>query len=409
MKLGKLLNQPEAARYFVPDARFVLPDCRIGVEFEFEHTGIIAERRQLPVTPWSHYWQWHEEGSIRDAGSEFVFVEPLFGRDAITAIEGLCGMARELRWRSTLRTGLHVHLDVRDMEVPQLIGFGVLYAILEPAIYHWIGDNRENSHFCIPWYKAEGSLLEAAQIFQAALKPSEGPNGELLNSSERYNRYAGMNWQSLYKFGSVEARHMKTTTDPVRVLRWINLLMAIKRATTRIPHSDTAIVREVEHLGPREAIYRFLGPDFGWFQYPELERDVLEKGIPTANELIRQGLTVNLWDVLTNPRGINAGFAKFAAARQGAARFEEPENREVPQDDPDEDAFRIDEDAPMAQALWRIEPPLEAGQVPQRVADPAPGAALVRARRALEQQAQQLRNDARRNPLFGRPNNRGNR
>jgi hypothetical protein len=327
MKLGKLLNKPEAVRYFTPDARLILPDCRIGVEFEFEGTGNVARERRLPVTPWSHYWEWHEEGSIREGGSEFAFIEPLFGRDAITAIEGLCNYANEHAWRATLRTGLHVHMDVRDLEVPQLVGFCVLYSIFEPVFYKWIGDNRENSHFCIPWYKAEGSILEAADIIRSASKPEavneHGISLPLLDSAERYNRYSGMNLQALFRFGSVEARQMKTTTDVDRILKWVNVLMALKRATLRVPQSDVAIVRMVENMGPRLALRELLGDQFEFLVYRGFEGDVIDIGIPTANELIRNGLTVNLWEHMNNPKGRHEGFYRFLE-QQGGRRFEEP-------------------------------------------------------------------------------------
>jgi len=365
VKLAKLLDKPEATRFFTPDNRFILPDARIGVEFEFEHTGIVARNRQLPVTAWSHYWQWHEEGSIRDGGSEFAFVEPLFGRDAILAIEGLCRYADENGWRSTLRTGLHVHLDVRDLEVPQLVGFCVLYALYEPVIYNWIGDNRENSHFCVPWYKAEGSIMEAGAILRSANKPSEGANQELLGSSERYQRYAALNLNALMKFGSIEARHMKTTTDVTRILRWINLLMAIKRATARLPQSDTAIVRTVEHEGGLRSIQNILGPEFSFLNYRDMEADIIERGIPTANELIREGLTVNLWDAfMARPRGMNDGFRRFLERDVAPAVAPPPQVAQEPQPAGLEAQMFMDELAPILgeglgvgiQPAWQQDP-----------------------------------------------------
>jgi hypothetical protein len=243
---------------------------------------------------------------------------------------------------------------MRDLEVAQLVGFCVLYAIYEPAIYHWIGDNRDNSHFCIPWYKAEGSILEAGDIIRSAMEPAknEGPNMGLLNAAERYNRYAGMNLQALQKFGSVEARHMKTTTDTARIYQWINLLLALKRATGRVPASDVAIVRTVENMGAMSGIRNLLGPQFEFLNYPELERETFELGIPTANELIRNGLTVNLWEFMNAPKGVNPGFKKFVDSRKGrdARQFEEPEARvaapppvDLFLDEPEGEVFRPEE------------------------------------------------------------------
>ena len=315
MKVAKRLGKVEDLRIFAPDKRFVLPDCRLGLEFEWEGTGAVAERQALPVTDWSHYWTWHEERSLRNQGSEFVFSEPLFGVDAYNAIAGLCSLARESRWVSTMRTGIHVHLDVRDLSIDQLIGLSILYALFEKPIYRWVGDNRENNHFCLPWYKAEGSLIQASEIVRAAHRDfnrDEARVDPLFEAAEEYARYAGFNWNALARFGSVEARQLKTTHNVQKILDWINILQSLKRATYNIPTSDGALVDMVQRNGARQSANDLLGAQvFGLLDYDLFENDVQEVGVGVAEELIREGLTINLWNVLAVPKGENGGFQRF--------------------------------------------------------------------------------------------------
>lgn len=310
MSLGKLLGKPSDSRIYAPDERLVLPHCRLGVEFECE--GAANEvRNGLPRVEWAGYWAQHEERSLRDGGLELAFVEPLFGRDALTAIEGLCKHAIAKRWKTSTRTGLHVHVDIRDLEVPQLLGLCILYAIYEKAIYRWVGDNRDYNIFCLPWYKAEGGVMEAAEVLRGALKNNDEDHGQLIHASQKYERYAGFNLNAISKFGSVEWRQLKTTYNFNRILDWINILLAFKQATFRVPTSDGAILRDVELYGATQFGRSILGPQFNLLNYPELEEDVQNFGLPTAHELVREGLGGALWDALVFPTGPNRGFQRF--------------------------------------------------------------------------------------------------
>lgn len=356
----------EDRRVFAGDARLLLPNCRLGLEFEWENTGMVARNRSLPPgLPWSQYWEWHEERSLREGGSEFVFAEPLFGRDAHDAIIGLCAYASDNKWRSSIRTGIHVHVDVRDLEVQQLAGMVTIYALFEKAIYRWVGDERENNHFCFPWYKAEGSILQAASIVRSAMKESDGPE-ELVEAASHYARYAGFNLQSLQKFGSAEWRQLKTTSNAARVIQWVNICLAFKRAALRAPTSDGAIIADVETRGPTAVARDLLGEAFDLLNYPEFDADVLESGVASAEELLREGLTVNLWGMFELPKGSNQGCEKFIK-----------KNKERPIEDPVPDVRLRDNwldefiAAPARRAQQvRVEPAVAAG--PDRVRVNAP-------------------------------------
>jgi len=214
-----------------------------------------------------------------------------------------------------MRTGIHVHLDVRDLSMDQLIGLCILYALFEKPIYRWIGDNRENNHFCLPWYKAEGSLIQATDIVRAARTEVDRDNGQidpLFEASEDYARYAGFNWNALARFGSVEARQLKTTHNTQKIIEWINILQSLKRATFNIPTSDGALIDLIQRNGARQSAHDLLGAQvFGLLDHDLFENDVQEVGVGVAEEMVREGLTVNIWNILAVPKGNNQGFQRF--------------------------------------------------------------------------------------------------
>lgn len=313
MSVSKVLGKPRENKLFVPDPRWVLPTTLLGLEYEYE--GV--HDRNLPHHTHASLWQYHEEGSLRDAGAEFVFRQPLFGKDAHNAIDWLMELAVENKWRCTMRTGIHVHIDVRDIEVPQLVGLALLYACVEPIIYHWIGDNRENSHFCVPLYKADEALLAASGILNAALKDDKNDTHSAGEAAATFERYAGLNFQALEKFGSLEFRHMRTTHDKARVFNWVNIIMGLKEASFRVPTSDGAIVRMAERMGAHELLYYIFGPVYGEMLYTEYSQAQLhEYGIPAARDLALHGCAPDSWGQIVYPKGHNSGFAKFLGSKE---------------------------------------------------------------------------------------------
>ena len=308
-EMGTLLGRPKEAKTFAPDNRWVLPKCLVGLEFEYEMVGMsrFTADAFLPTV-----WATHRDDSLKDHGVEFVFHQPLFGTDAYRAIHDLMHMAKEEGWKCSLRAGIHVHLDARDMETSQLIGLIILYTILEPLLYRWISENRENSIFCVPFYRANDSLIEAIALVKGVLQDEKHNTKAAYTIAKQVARYAGLNLNALAKYGSVEFRHMKTTHDFDRVIDWINIIQSLKAATYKFPTSDGAI------LAPQGS--RKLMLSWNMFSARNLARKLWRPdadhliqtiGIPTARDLVLYGLTEMEWLDLQPPKGKHEGFEKY--------------------------------------------------------------------------------------------------
>lgn len=283
--LGMLLGKTSDTRVFRPDPLWVLPDTRIGVECEFE--GVPP--KPLAVNdPRVGYWEQHQDNSLKDQGAEFTFAEPLFGEDARKALEFLYERANTKGWRCTSRTGIHVHMDIRDLDVGQLQAILLLYAIFEKCIFNWVGDNRDESIYCLPWYKAETGMAKASELLRVANNDVAGESEAALGAAMRYERYSALNLNAMSKFGSIEFRHLKTTLDYNRVVDFINIILSLKAGALKVPTSDGALVREVEAMGPVQfGRYIFGNVLFDKLNYPEYSRDVISVGVPNANDIVR--------------------------------------------------------------------------------------------------------------------------
>lgn len=345
MSMASILGKPQEKKVFSPDARFVMPSTLIGMEFEYEGVEKPSAVHESG-SPFAGLWEQHREDSLKDLGAEYVFRHPLFGQDAYNAINFLMDFAAAQKWKCSLRAGIHVHIDIRDLETPQLIGMTILYAIVEPLLYRWIGQNRENSVFCVPFYKADEALLSACSIIHTAMDDERSGGHSVIAAAEAFERYAGLNLQALSKFGSAEFRHMRTTHDKQRVFDWVNMIMSLKATTYKLPQSDGAIVRMAENLTATQLLNYVFGELGRQLWVPEASELIGDIGIPTARDLALHGCTKEDWTGLAYPKGEHAGFKKFLeTSKKEEAPVQRPIeilNVDVPAP-PDPIARRLDE------------------------------------------------------------------
>lgn len=308
MSLARILGKTRGLQSYISDPRWVMPTSFIGLEHEYE--GV--KDSTLPKHTFADFWAHHEEGSLKDHGAEYVFATPMFGIDAYNAVEWLVAHAKASGWKCTKRTGIHVHLDVRDLTVPQLAGLCILYAAVEPILYHWVGDGRDSSHFCIPLYRADEALSGACSIIRSAFHDEKEDGHSALGLAGEFQRYAGFNLQALNKFGSIEFRHLQTTHDLVRITDWINMIMSFKATALKLPQSDGAVVRMIQRMGTRQLLYYVFPPALADKLYTsKSEEEFITRGLPSARDIAVHGCGAATWVKKDFPRGEHKGFLKW--------------------------------------------------------------------------------------------------
>lgn len=302
MNIGEALGKPASIFKYQPDERLVLPMCRLGLEFEFE--GV---RSHLPKKEgWSQWWNEKEDRSLHDNGKEFTFAEPWFGQDAVMAIQALCKWAQGKEFKTSIRTGLHVHVDVRDMTRAELGRLCVLYALFEKAIYRFVGNNREANVFCLPWYRADQMALHVNKIC------TEYRDLKSAAEALRDEKYGGLNLDSLVRFGTIEFRHALCTTDADWVLKWVNICLCFKKAAQKLAAQPLDLIYDLSAAGVRGFARLIFEDHVDTIWYDTLEHDLWSVGLETA--LLVYPKTQDMIDVARLSWNQKAQAAKEAAS-----------------------------------------------------------------------------------------------
>ncbi len=276
MIVGQVVDKMPAAHLRRSDASLLDSETLLGVEVEVEGCS-----KNLPTAKKeTGYWTAKEDNSLREGGREFVFAEPLFGADVVAAIRFLCEEAEKQKWVISERTGIHVHVDMRGMELEKFQNFCVLYALTEPLIYRWVGDKRERNIHCLPWYIADADLEQISAIFR---QPKTA-----MNNIKNINRYAGLNLNSLLSFGTAEFRQLKTTFSADRILEWINILLSLRLAANAWQGDPAQLIPEMKLLGAFGFAHKIFGNLVHKLWYPEFNTHFVGTSIPIAEHLLRE-------------------------------------------------------------------------------------------------------------------------
>jgi hypothetical protein len=187
--------------------------AQIGLEIEME--GNKFQKTGLPFP-----WKYVKDGSLRgQANAEYVLDQPLMFDDVPDAIDKLWQM---LAGYGTVlsesnRTSVHVHLNAQRFHMNRLAAFCALYYSIEEILTEFCGSHRVGNLFCLRGKDAPATVSK--------LKTFITSNGNT-NLNEGLH-YAGLNIQSLQKFGSLEIRTMRGVTNPSLILKWVSILRRI--------------------------------------------------------------------------------------------------------------------------------------------------------------------------------------
>lgn len=238
--MAQILGVAQDARTFndAPEEELVLNKAYIGLEIELEN----VQKDFGYDKPGCSLWTTHEDHSLRNNGLEFVFAQPLCGIDIITAVRAFCEEARRCKFEASPRTGIHVHVDIRDMTPNQLHTMLLAYAAFEKPLFNYIAPDRYTSNFCMPWLEASNHLTEVGQLIY-------GSDSNIRHVFERQHKYSALNLEAMMRLGTVEFRHMHTTLDPEAILTWINICLSLKKFAMRYDQ-DPQMFLQTFSMGP---------------------------------------------------------------------------------------------------------------------------------------------------------------
>jgi len=279
----------------------------VGVEVEVE--GITNPYLDDPGTL---FWRLVEDGSLRNNGWEFVSI-PMGGQTIPAALAWLKDhLARtNPKLDFSERTSDHVHVNVRDLSVENLYCFLLLYLVFEPLLYEYVFNscrrNREKSIFCVP--VSDG--IETLDIMTLLSCLERGSKEGLLGVIYSWRKYAGLNLHPIRTQGTVEFRHMGGMLDVPLLCQWINLLLALKRASQQ--RDPKEVLEEIKELNTTSQYSQFLQRIFE--EMSEVLtlhnlKNTLERGVTTIKTLLIRSDPKNynkVWGNLS-PKNKEEGF-----------------------------------------------------------------------------------------------------
>ena len=190
-----------------------LTDGDLGVEVEVEGRG-------LPLIG-DRYWRTDNDGSLKGEAFEYVLKRPLSFEDAAIAMDAL-GRAYVMAGATindSVRCGVHVHINVQKLTIPQLYNFITLYSVFEEIMLDYCGVGRNGNLFCLP-------LNRSAGVIYTLRACAENTNFMALHSDEY--RYCALNVKALGDYGSVEFRALRGGPDLTKIKLWYTLLLHLR-------------------------------------------------------------------------------------------------------------------------------------------------------------------------------------
>jgi hypothetical protein len=201
----------------------LISDTRVGIEVELE--GFHSDQPKV------RGWNTIPDGSLRDGGLEFVFNGPVGGVTAMTRLTALGEVLGPYQEdiKCSERTSLHVHVDVRELELGQVWLMLVLYGLVEPYLFTVCGEHRADNIYSLAWYKGEHQLSNLSAL-------SYNNGFRATGDSEMFPKYATVNIGALNTFGSLEFRGHEGTATIDQMTLWVNHLLALKEYVLGFQH-----------------------------------------------------------------------------------------------------------------------------------------------------------------------------
>ena len=206
----------------------------VGVEIEIEGVrefleGRLGDMRSDRTVQLGPYWQVKADGSLRNNGAEFITppVQLAVAENVLKEFYGRC--AKKPHWQGSARCGIHVHADCRDYGQANLVALYAAYSLVEPALFEYVGNSREECIYCIPWYRAPSDANFIAKEFLV----TQMPLGDVLYHIEngfnrvRLSKYSAFYWGPLSWYGTVEFRQAPTWMTIGETLPWVRACWSI--------------------------------------------------------------------------------------------------------------------------------------------------------------------------------------
>ena len=199
-----------------------LPTEYIGVEIELEQADLNINPTRRFIWPENESLaralvNTHADGSLRN-GVELVFRQPLFGEQAIAAIDAMFAIKEINRLSDSVRTSTHVHVNYSDVTIDVPIRAAALCSVIEPYIVSTAGTHREANCYAV---SIRGSDFLTNRRVNHSMY-------DFIIGQANSHRYLGFNMAALAKYGTIEYRYFGGL-ERDSVIALVNMLLEQKK------------------------------------------------------------------------------------------------------------------------------------------------------------------------------------
>lgn len=231
-----------------------------GVEIEVEGSDLPQQFR-------GREWRVEHDGSLKaEEAFEYVTPKPLSkagvraSLDVLEAAYVKCGSEVD----ESVRAGVHVHMNVQQFTAKEVFTFATLYFIMEELLVKYCGENREGNLFCLRSQDAEYQLF----AIQEAVETKNWANIKTDNL-----RYASLNFQSLFKYGSLEFRSMRSTRNLDLIYQWVEILEELRDSSLKFK-SPVDVMMSFSGEGEEAFLKRTFPTKWKLLTFPDYERSI---------------------------------------------------------------------------------------------------------------------------------------
>ena len=241
----------------------------VGIEVEVEGRNLNHSN--------TNYWRREDDSSLKGRdNAEYVLHKPIAFKEAQGALQELTTHLRNSSMEPSIRTGVHVHINVQDYTLTEVATLSTLYLVVEDLLLEICGEGRQSNLFCLKGCEAEYMIREAVKFFRTE---------NLDYVSTDAIRYSGLNLASIAKYGSVEFRSLRTPANLGDIGKWVSTLAHLAKMAREDYANPIEVLGGYSHFDADIFIERVL-PEYadtlraksGW-------RDKLKRGMRSAQDL----------------------------------------------------------------------------------------------------------------------------
>lgn len=257
----------------------------VGCEIELENVNI----KTLAKTTWKQT----EDGSLKEQGVEFVTI-PIQAKYLEIELHQLFNSLKTFKTSS--RCSVHIHLNVRNISLEELINILILYMIFEKSLYRFSG-NRWNNNFCTPLHFYPEMIFNTINILKTY-------NTFVHNT---WHKYCGLNIIPIYgdttegskKYGTIEFRHLEGTTNITWIINWINLIISLKITAKKFKTEE--LLHKIKTMNTTSEYYWLCKETFKNFSHLIEEQPNFKNDVENCISLVKEIFIPKTKEIFTIP------------------------------------------------------------------------------------------------------------